>query len=84
MGNKFHFKDRIPKDLTSGVVYKFQRGLCNEHIGVSPLTEKQVKPKNSSVADHLLFCNHSASYDDFNAREQKVFTRIEREPVNNE
>ena len=23
------------------------------------------KPKNSSVADHLLLCNHSASYDDF-------------------
>ena len=67
--------------LTSGVVYKFQCGLCNEsyygecirhlnvrigeHIGISPLTRKQVKPKNSSVADHLLLCNHSASYDDF-------------------
>ena len=37
-----------------------------EHIGVSPLTKKQVKPENSSVADHLLFCNHSAPYDDFN------------------
>ena len=24
LGNNFHFKDRIPKDLTSGVVYKFQ------------------------------------------------------------
>ena len=23
------------------------------------------KPKKSSVADHLLLCNHSASYDDF-------------------
>ena len=29
-GNNFHFKNRIPKDLTSGVVYKFQSGLCNE------------------------------------------------------
>ena len=81
LGNNFHFKDQIPKDLTSGVVYKFQCGLCNEsyygecirhlnvrigeHIGISPLTRKQVKPKNSSVADHLLLCNHSASYDDF-------------------
>ena len=79
LGNNFHFKDRIPKDLTSGDVYKFQCGLCNEsyygecvrhlnmrigeHIGISPLTKKQVKTKNSSVADHLLFCNHSASYD---------------------
>ena len=54
--NKFHFKDRIPKDLNAGVVYKFQCGLCNEsyhgecvrhlyvrtgeHIGVSQLTKK--------------------------------------------
>ena len=77
LGNNFHFKDRIPNDLNSGVVHKFQYGLCSEsfygecvrhlnvgigeHIGISPLTKKQVKPKNSSVADHLLFCNHSAS-----------------------
>ena len=81
LGNNFHFKDQIPKDLTSGVVYKFQCGLCNEsyygecmrhlnvrigeHIGISSLTRKQVKPKNSSAANHLLLCNHSASYDDF-------------------
>ena len=46
-----------------------------EHIGISPLTRKQVKPKNSSVADHLLLCNHSASYDDFSilTRENKKF-----------
>ena len=29
------------------------------------LPKKQVKPMNGSVADHLLFCNHLASYDDF-------------------
>ena len=79
LGNNFHFKDRIPNDLISGVVYIFQCGLCSEfyygecvrhlnvrigeYIGISPLTKKQVKPKNNSVADHLLFCNHSASYD---------------------
>ena len=47
-----------------------------EHIGISPLTRKQVKPKNSSVADHLLLCNHSASYDDFSVltRENKKFS----------
>ena len=46
-----------------------------EHIGISPLTRKQVEPKNSSVANHLLFCNHSASYDDFSTltRENKTF-----------
>ena len=33
------------------------------------------KPKNSSVADHLLLCNHSASYDNFGVltRENKMF-----------
>ena len=35
-----------------------------EHIRISPLIKKQAKPKNSPVADHLLLCNHSASYDD--------------------
>ena len=91
LGNNFHFKDQIAKDLISGVVYKFQCRLCNEscygkcvrqlnvrigeHISMSPLTKKQVKPKNSSVADYLLFCNHSASYDEFSTlmRENKKF-----------
>ena len=57
--NSFCYNDPIPKDL-SGVVYKFQCGLCNEsyygesirhldirsgeHIGVSSLTRKKVKP----------------------------------------
>ena len=46
-----------------------------KHIGISPLTKKQVKPKNSSVADHLLLCNHSAFYDNFSilTRENKKF-----------
>ena len=30
LGKNFHFKDQIPKDLTSGVIYKCQCGLCNE------------------------------------------------------
>ena len=33
-----------------------------EHIGISPLTFNKVKP---SVRDHLLFCDHSPSFDDF-------------------
>ena len=81
LNNNFHFKDQIPKDFTSGVIYGFQFGLCNEsyygecvrhlnvrtgeHIGISPLTKKQVKSKSSSIADHLLFCNQSASFNDF-------------------
>ena len=81
LDNNFHSKHQIPKDLTSHIVYEFQCGLYNEscygecvrylnvrigeHIGISPLAKKQVKPKNSSTANHLLFCNHSASYENF-------------------
>ena len=75
----FRFKDGISKELTSGAVYKFQCGLCNqsyygecirhlnvrigEHIGISPLTRKKVKPKGGAISNHLLFCNHSPSFE---------------------
>ena len=37
-----------------------------EHIGISPLTFKKVKPSvESSIRDHLLFCSHDPSFDDF-------------------
>ena len=65
LSNYFRYKDPTPKDLISGVVYKFQCGLCKgscygenirhldvrsgEHIGVSPLTGKKVKPSNNSA-----------------------------------
>ena len=81
LAKTFRFKDRIPKELTSGVVYKFQCGLCNEsyygecvrhldvrigeHIGISPLTRKKVKPKGSAARDHLLLCNHALSFENF-------------------
>ena len=70
----FLFKDCTPKELTSGVVYKFQCGLCNEsyydecvrrlnvriggHIEITPLTKNKVEPKGSAVSHHLLRCNH--------------------------
>ena len=99
LGNILDFKDRISKDLTSGIIYKLQCRVCNEsyygehvrnlnkkiggNIDIWPLTKKQVKLKNSSAADLSLFCNYSSSNDDFSAWEQKNFTRTEREPVNN-
>ena len=91
LAKAFRFKDRIPKELKSGVVYKFQCGLCNEsyygecvrhlnvrigeHIGISPLTRKKVKPKGSAVSDHLLLCNHSPSFENFSVltKENKKF-----------
>ena len=54
-----------------------------DNIGISPPTRKQVKPKNSSVADHLLLCNHSVSYDDFSilTREKKTFILESKESL---
>ena len=37
--------------------------LIVEHIRISPLINRQVKPKNSSVVNYLLFYKHLASYD---------------------
>ena len=81
LAKAFRFKDRIPKELTSGVVCKFQCGLSNEsyydecirhlnvrigmHIGKSPFTRKKVKPKGSAASDHLLLCDHSPSFENF-------------------
>ena len=92
LSNYFHYKDPTPKDLVSGVVYKFQCGLCKEsyygesirhldirsgeHIGVSPLTGKKVKPSNSSaISDHLFHCNLLHSFDNFSilAHENKNY-----------
>ena len=71
LSNSFRFKDPIPKDLISGLVYNFQCGLCNEsyhgesirhldirsgeYIGVSPLTGKKFKPIKNSAVGDHLF-----------------------------
>ena len=81
LAKAFHFKDCIPKELTSSVVYKFQCGICKEfyygkcvrhlnvrigeHIGISPLTRKKVKAKCSAVSNHLLLFNHSPFFESF-------------------
>ena len=91
LAKAFHFKDRIPKELASDVVYEFHCGLRNEsyygecvrplnvrigeHMGISPLTEKKVKPKGSVFSEHLLLCNHSPSFENFSllTKENKKF-----------
>ena len=74
LASVFRFKDRLPYDLVSGVVYKYTCGSfkspyygetdrhlkvrCGEHIGISPLTSKKIKPsKEIAIRDHLLICN---------------------------
>ena len=68
--NNFRFKYPVLQMLTSGVVYKFQCGLCNEtcyrecvrhlavssgeHIAISPLTNKRIQPRKDSAVYHHL------------------------------
>ena len=92
LAKAFRFKDRIPKELTSGVVYKIQCELCNEsyygecvkhlnvrigeHIVISPLAKKKVKPKGNAVSDHLLLCNHSPSFKNFSVLKKKTYEEL--------
>ena len=58
-----------------------------EHTVISQFYKKKVKHKIKSLVDHLLFCSHSASDDDFTILtrdKKKVFARTKREPVNHE
>ena len=68
--NNFRFKHLIPQILTSGVIYKFQCGLCDEfcyrkcvrhltvrngeHVGISLLTNKRLQPRKDSDVCHHL------------------------------
>ena len=82
VSNFFQFKDKMPNYLRPNFAYKFSCARCNatyyrktcqhlsvragEHSGVSPLTGKKLKSKNSiAVKDHRLFCDHIVSIDDF-------------------
>jgi len=76
----FKFKDILPRELRSHLIYKFSCGSCNatyygkterhlnvrsgEHIGKSALTGKRIACKPSAVSDHLLL--HDNCNGDFN------------------
>ena len=71
LSNMLKFKDRVPCNLVSGVVYEYTCGRCNssfydetekhlkirsgEHIGISPLTFKKTKPSKDSLTCDHLF-----------------------------
>ena len=49
-----------------GETYWYLSVRVGEHSGVSPLTGKKSKSKKSTaVEDHMLFCDHIVSIDDF-------------------
>ena len=80
LSNLFRFKDSIPKELCSHIVYKFLCSNCNityygeterhlnvrsgEHLSLSALTGKRVN-NNKKVKDHCLFFNQMDSFEDF-------------------
>ena len=81
LSSLFRFKDVIPKELESHLVYKLSYGNCSvtyygktkrplnvrssEDIGISYLTGKRVECKPSAISDHLLLYNHESDYNDF-------------------
>ena len=78
LANVFRFKDHLPFDLVSGVVYKYRCGRWNsshygdfftraaEHMGISNLTGSHLKSvKQSAVSGHLLKYNCSIDFDHF-------------------
>ena len=56
-----------------------------EHMGISSLTKKKVKPKGSAAGDHLLLCNHSPSFENFSflTKENKKFLLELKGRINN-
>lgn len=48
LANAFRFEDRIPKELTSGVVYKFECALCNVSYYV-----ECVRHLNAKIGEHI-------------------------------
>ena len=74
LSNMFRFKDLVPYDLVSGVVYEYMSGRCNssyygeterhlkvrygEHIGILSLTFKKTKPSKESS-----ICEHLLECD---------------------
>ena len=65
LASGFRFKDRLPYDLMSGVVYEYMcescksshygetdrqlKVRCGEHIGISPLSSNKIKPSKESA-----------------------------------
>ena len=96
LAKAFHFKDCIPKELTSTVVYKFHCRLCNESHYVECLRQLNVRigeyigiirklslGVSDGVRDHLLLCNRSPSFERFSVltKENRKFVLEFKESI---
>ena len=61
------YKDPIPKDIVSGVVYNFQCDLCNESYYGESIRHLDIRSGNTNSAtyDHLLHCDCLPLFDNF-------------------
>ena len=81
LSNFFRFKDKVPFNLRSNVVYKFLCGRCNatyygitcrhlnvrvgEYSGISPLTGKKSKAKTDAAIKDHMLFFYTVSLEDF-------------------
>ena len=81
IANMFPFKDVIPVDLRSNIVYKYTCGVCNsayigettrhfktrvaEHMGISPRTGRPVKNPKSNIFKHHKDLGHALHESNF-------------------
>ena len=77
----FKFKDLIPRELTSHIIYKYTCDCCHalyfgltrrhikvrwcEHMGISPLTGKPIVGQPGEVREHMLECDTKVVWDNF-------------------
>ena len=78
----FRFKDLIPKDLVSNIIYSYTCPNCNvryvgeterhskirwgEHLSISCFTHKPVKGINTAINEHINICKCKSNFSDFN------------------
>ena len=78
----FRFKDPIPKDLVSNVIYSYTCPCCNtryigetdrhckvmwgEHLGISCFTNEPVKGISTAIKDHLKEKKCKSGFNNFN------------------
>ena len=81
ISNFFHFKDKIPVDLKSHLVYKIKCNKCNlvyyglcerhskvrfyDHLGVSIYTERPIIGTETAMKKHCREENHAISHESF-------------------
>ena len=81
ISSMFPFKDTVPKNVRSNIVYSYQCGMCHstyigesarhyhtrvsEHQGVSPRTGRPSKNNTSNIYQHFMDTGHLVKEENF-------------------